>query len=101
VCRKILRQKLRAVGLFHGLFQESGFENFIDPTSTEEDKAAAMTCNKYRFSRKNSDAIDYRKHRVGGRRVKRDSGNSSNVVIGEWEIWMKNFLLVKITFAKF
>ncbi|KAI6215958.1 hypothetical protein M3Y94_00446100 [Aphelenchoides besseyi] len=62
ICRKMLRQKLHAIGMFQYIFKESGFENFIDPETSESDERKNEFCNRYRFSRLDSDTVDYVRH---------------------------------------
>ncbi|KAI6223584.1 hypothetical protein M3Y99_01447400 [Aphelenchoides fujianensis] len=68
----MLRQKLHAIGMFQYIFKESGFENFIDPVTSESDEAKDEFCNRYRFSRRNTDSIDYVHNHHGGQQEKRN-----------------------------
>lgn len=93
ICRRMLRQRLRAVGLFETIYGQDGYKNFIEPINFNVDgfnEAADESCERYRFSRNNSDTIDYemalksirRKHR---RKYSIDSSSESSKTSGSSE----------------
>ncbi|KAI6189187.1 hypothetical protein M3Y98_00435600 [Aphelenchoides besseyi] len=78
ICRKMLRQRLHAIGLFQYIFKESGFENFIDPETSESDERKNEFCNRYRFSRLDSDTVDYVRHHGLNARKRSHNANEHN-----------------------
>ncbi|CAD5216370.1 unnamed protein product [Bursaphelenchus okinawaensis] len=65
-CRRMMNQRLQAVGFFADFYGAEGYQNFIEPVQSTEPTDVDV-CTKYRFARNNSDTVDYQrthKHKI-------------------------------------